>query len=285
MTAGFAVTDFGIGFLPSRLYGDSHRPVNGKRLPSRTRMAEAVAAGPESPAAATERLGGFSRSLSLGTLEQPMDIVPESLPFLPLGLGELGESSRVADAGEVGVLLPVLHLLPYAGAVNGLAIIELLGAPGQFSAEPAEGLLSQAGPLGLVKRGGVLTLAGSGERREAGGVVAMGCRLVVGQFGVGGEGVAEKAGGGVVPFLDSAPFGQAQAARRLWSARIPLSGNPRSCPGRPPRVRGVLKASGHVRASGRVRRPCGTRRWPRRSGPFSGRVRGRPLPNRRGREG
>ena len=81
---------------------------------------------------------------------------------LPLGLGKLGQGGFVAEAGEVGVLLPVLHHPSELGTVGGLAALQLLGTQGQVGAEPVEGLLAQAGPLLVVELGGVLALAGGG---------------------------------------------------------------------------------------------------------------------------
>ena len=46
---------------------------------------------------------GRSRGLSSGSLQRDLDIRPERLPFLPLGLGELGPGLGIADASQVSV--------------------------------------------------------------------------------------------------------------------------------------------------------------------------------------
>ena len=52
--------------------------------------------------------------------EQRVDIRPERLPRLAFGLGELGQFLLVADAGEIGVLLPVSQGLCDEFLVAGL---------------------------------------------------------------------------------------------------------------------------------------------------------------------
>ena len=65
---------------------------------------------------------------------------------------QLGDGVRVADAGEVGVLLPVLERLPDAAVVLG--VFGELGPGGEVGAEPGEGLLAEAGVPLLVELGG-----------------------------------------------------------------------------------------------------------------------------------
>jgi hypothetical protein len=64
---------------------------------------------------------------------------------------------------------------------------------GQIGAEPGEGLLAVAGLFRVVEPGGVLALAGSGQRADAGRVVAVPALQVVGQLGVGGKKVQVQA--------------------------------------------------------------------------------------------
>jgi len=44
------------------------------------------------------------RQLVRGPVEQPLYVGPQLLPFLALGLGELGQGVRAAHAGEIGVV-------------------------------------------------------------------------------------------------------------------------------------------------------------------------------------
>ena len=87
---------------------------------------------------------------------------------------------------------------------------QLLGAQGQVGAEPAQGLPAQGGPLGRVDRGAGPP-ADAGQRRGAGGVIAVrggqlvGERQVLGLPRVGGEGPVEEAGSGQVTFLWQVP--------------------------------------------------------------------------------
>ena len=53
----------------------------------------------------------------------------------------------------------------------------------QVGLEPVDRLLAPAGPGGIVERRIILALAASGQRRGAGGVVAVLGLHVVGQFG------------------------------------------------------------------------------------------------------
>ena len=109
-----------------------------------------------------ESLGRAFRGLSLGAIEEGPDFSPERLTCFPLGLGQLGQGGFVAEAGEVAVLLPVLHHPLYLGTVVGLAALQLFGTQGQVGAEPVEALLPQAGSFLVVELGGVLALAGGG---------------------------------------------------------------------------------------------------------------------------
>ena len=192
---------------------------------------------------------------SLGAADECLDIGPERRPFLPLGLGELRAGLGIADADEVGVLLPALHSPVDRGAGNEIGTLKLLGVQGQVGAQPVEGLLAQAGALLVVELGRVLALAGGGQRGEAGGVVAVSGLEVVGQLGVGGEGGGVQAGRRVVELLDLAPLGQAEAflvARRRVAAV--LEGG-ELVPGRRQSLRLREVSLGRRRTSGRVRWP------------------------------
>src|SRR4051812_28038752 len=45
-----------------------------------------------------------------GALPKGLDLLPERVPVLPLGFGQPGQALRGTDAGEILLLLPVLHL-------------------------------------------------------------------------------------------------------------------------------------------------------------------------------
>jgi len=59
-------------------------------------------------------------------LEKCIDPRPQRLPFLPLGLGELGQGLRVADRGQIDVDLPVLEGLDNLGSRIRVAVIHQL---------------------------------------------------------------------------------------------------------------------------------------------------------------
>ena len=84
---------------------------------------------------------------------------------------KLGQFLGITDAGQVAVLLPVLHLLQHFGAVGGLAARQLLGSQGQVGAQRVAGLSPQAGLCRVIELGGVLALPRGGQRRGPGGVV------------------------------------------------------------------------------------------------------------------
>ena len=66
----------------------------------------------------------------MAPLEHGLDLCPERLPFLPLGVGELRQGLGVADGGEVGVLLPVAKIITQRDRVGGL---DLAGEQGQVA--------------------------------------------------------------------------------------------------------------------------------------------------------
>ena len=82
--------------------------------------------------------------------------------------------------------------------------------------------LAQACRSRVVELGGVLALAGGGQRGEAGGVVAVPGFQVVGQLGVGGEGGGVQAGRGVMELLGLADTGQANTLSSLALSGLEL---------------------------------------------------------------
>ena len=86
---------------------------------------------------------------------------------------EFGQDRRVADAGQVGVLLPVTQGSHDGRSGLGRAGVDAAAPGGQVGLQPVEGLLAQAGALVVVELGRVFALAGGGQRGKASGVVAV----------------------------------------------------------------------------------------------------------------
>src|SRR4051794_26512809 len=97
-----------------------------------------------------DRSAAGSGGLLLGAVEEGLDLGPERLTLLPLALGELRQGLGVPDAGELGILLPLVHRCRCRGAVGRRAAVELLGPQGQIGAEPVEGLFPLPGALRVV---------------------------------------------------------------------------------------------------------------------------------------
>src|ERR1017187_8042015 len=96
---------------------------------------------------------------ALGLRQQDVDLGPECSAGLLLVLGELGQRRRIAQAGQVGVGLPVLECLSDGLASLGRAAPRELRPRLQVGLEPGDGLLSPAGLGGGVERRVVLALA------------------------------------------------------------------------------------------------------------------------------
>ena len=154
--------------------------------------------------------------------EERIDLRPERLPFLPLGLGELGQGLGVSDAGEVAILLPVIEGLGDERAGLGRAGFEELRPGGELGLQPADRLLSELRPGGLIGRRVVLALPGCGQRRGAGGVVAVLGPAVVAELRVGFEGLGPEPGGGGVTFRVVAHLGQNQALEDVIGTVLPF---------------------------------------------------------------
>ena len=154
--------------------------------------------------------------------DQGLDLGPEGVPVGPLGPGESGQCVGVADAGEVGVLLPVGQTHDDGGPGLRWARGEEIGTDALLDAEPVEGLSPEGDPGGVVGRGIVLPPADAGQHGDAGGIISVLGPAVGGEVGLGGQGDREEAGGGrgevpaigrigegqdlvVVPGLDRSP--------------------------------------------------------------------------------
>jgi len=75
--------------------------------------------------------------LLLDSLQQRRHVAPKFLARFLLVGRQLGDGARVADAGEVGVLLPVLERLVDAGELIG--VVGELGLGGEVGAKPIQG--------------------------------------------------------------------------------------------------------------------------------------------------
>ena len=104
------------------------------------------------------------------------------------------QGRRVADAGQVAVLLRVHQMRWNLSRSAAEPPSRCLFRAGQVGTEPVEGLLSQPGLFRIVELRGVLPLACGGQRRLTSGVIAVKGSEIVGQLGVGGEGVGVQTG-------------------------------------------------------------------------------------------
>ena len=103
-----------------------------------------------------------------GPGQQGVDLGPERPPGAALGLGELRQGVRIADAGQVGVGPPVLERLLDQRAGLGIARIQHLRPGGPLGLQPVEGLAAEPGPGGVIGLRVVRPLAGGrpGPRRR-----------------------------------------------------------------------------------------------------------------------
>ena len=198
------------------------------------------------------------------------------MPGLLFRVGELGQGGGFADAGQVGVRLPVLEGLDDRRAGLGLACFEELGPGVALGLEPVEGLLPQFGPRCVGGGRVVLALAGGGQRRGAGGVVAVPGLAVVAELRVGPQGARPRAGRRRRTACGRRPSGRRPAARRRpWAcprpARRPAAGRPVRPAARlrrPTAPRGIASRA----ASSPARGPYGIRPATRRSRPCCRRI-------------
>ena len=152
--------------------------------------------------------GAGSGAIAPGFLQQGLDVRPQGLPGGTFLLGEFRQPGLVAQAGEVGIVLPVLQRLRAPRRDFGLAAVERPGPGGQLVLEPAEGLAAELGPRGLIGRRIVLPLTAAGQRGGAGGVVAVLGLAIVGQLGVGLERLGEEPGRGGVELASRSRSGR-----------------------------------------------------------------------------
>src|SRR5947209_94639 len=98
-------------------------------------------------------------------LPQTLDVLPERAPALAFLLGEAAEGLLVADAGEVGVRLPVDHSLLDLSLHFRVAPGQEAGPDFQVVPEPLEGLPPPGGALSFNKpvRPAVVPAAGAGR--------------------------------------------------------------------------------------------------------------------------
>src|SRR5262249_12817296 len=113
------------------------------------------------------------RSGSLGPLQQVGNAVPQLLPLLPFGFGELGYRPRTSHTGEIRILLPVLHGFGQRRSGFVRLLFQESAPCGQVSTQPIQGLAAKSGALVAVEFVGVLALAAAGQGGSTGGVVAV----------------------------------------------------------------------------------------------------------------
>ena len=155
------------------------------------------------------------------------------------------------------------------GAGLGRAGFEELRPGGQLGLQPAEGLAAELRPGGVVGRRVVLALPGGGQRRGAGGVVAVLGLAVVAELRVGLQGLGPEPGGGGVAFRVVAHLGQGQALGDVLGPVLPFEHGrePRGQrrPAARPRRPTAPRDSASRAACCPARAPCDTSRAPRRS--------------------
>ena len=140
---------------------------------------------------------GFCRGFGQEFIQLP----PEPLPSPSFGLGELREFGGIADASEIGILLPMLQGLGDECLCFGWAGLQQSRPGCQFGGQPLESMFAEPGLGVFVERWFVLAQGRGGERCRAGGVVAVLHLSVVGQLGIGlqsrapeprGQGIASR---------------------------------------------------------------------------------------------
>jgi hypothetical protein len=106
-------------------------------------------------------------------LLQGFDVLPELLPLLAFGLGQLGQGRFAPDAGEIRVLLPVLHRLQHGGTGFAGPAFQLLASGREVCAKLVECLATQRGAGFVVQRIGVLAFSAARQGCGAGGVLVI----------------------------------------------------------------------------------------------------------------
>src|SRR6516225_4817674 len=107
-----------------------------------------------------------------GLLGECPNLRPELLPGGTLLDGKRGKFIVVAHLGQVGILLPLLQVIDNADRKKGI-LLEETGTRGQVGLEPLEGLLTQVSLFLEVELVGPNTLAGGGQGRGTGRVIAI----------------------------------------------------------------------------------------------------------------
>src|SRR4051812_48334196 len=92
---------------------------------------------------------GFSGAVAPDLPQQGIDPSPERLPLPPLGLGKLRQRGFIADAPQIGVVLPAQELLRDLHAEMQRTILCLRGPRREVGPQPVEGPSAQAGACGL----------------------------------------------------------------------------------------------------------------------------------------
>ncbi len=161
--------------------------------------------------------GGLGASLAppLSFPQECFDIGPERPPRLLFGLWELCQGLGIAEAGQVGVDLPVLESLDDDWSGFHYVGVEQPSPGGQLGLEPTSGLSAEPGFRGVVQRPLVLARSGSGKCRHAGGVVAMLSLAVIRQLRSGCQRLGPEPGGCGELLPAEAQPGESQALDRV----------------------------------------------------------------------
>ena len=128
--------------------------------------------------------------------QELIDVVPEPFERRALVFRQLGQFLFIADAGEVGVFLPVLKGRRDLRLHLCRAGIEDLGPSGKLGLEPFTSLAAELGLGGVIGRRLVLAVTRARQRGGAGGVVAMLGLVIVGTARFGRERLGPEPGGG-----------------------------------------------------------------------------------------
>src|SRR5262249_7466687 len=117
-------------------------------------------------------------------LQERVDVRPERLPFRALGCGEFGQGALVADAREIGVLLPATHVPGDPRRGPALSRFEEWARGRQVGPEPVEGLAAKLRLCRFVGRRLVPTLPGGSHGRGTGRVYTTRGLTVVAELGI-----------------------------------------------------------------------------------------------------
>jgi hypothetical protein len=115
----------------------------------------------------------FWSGFSLTPGQRVGDFFPKLLPGGSFAFRQLHQGLRSAHAGEIRILLPVMHRFLHQRARFVRFLFQRLTPCRQIGPQPIKGLPAEASSLLVIALIRVLSLAAAGERGRAGGVVAV----------------------------------------------------------------------------------------------------------------